>query len=120
MPQSRCPLKIRDIPGPYRDYTGGPLDRAARLRTGPGAGTEPKKSRTLLSSTPVFASKADEELSFDTMAPRRNAATLRTWKWQTPSIAIGERPDSIGVPRLVRGLSELGGCSTARLTQKWC
>jgi MinD-like ATPase involved in chromosome partitioning or flagellar assembly len=53
-----------------------------------------------------FCLEADEELSFDTMAPRRNAATLRSLELADTVYAIGSA-DSIGVPRLVRGLSEL-------------
>lgn len=53
-----------------------------------------------------FCLEADEELSFDTLAPRRNAATLRTLELADTVYAIGSA-DSVGVPRLVRGLSEL-------------
>lgn len=53
-----------------------------------------------------FCLEADEELSFDTMAPRRNAATLRSLELADTVLAVGSA-DSIGVPRLVRGLAEL-------------
>lgn len=53
-----------------------------------------------------FCLEADEELSFDTMAPRRNAATLRSLELADTVFAIGSA-DPIGVPRLVRGLTEL-------------
>ncbi|MFJ5698157.1 CpaE family protein [Arthrobacter sp. NPDC093139] len=53
-----------------------------------------------------FCLEADEELSFDTMAPRRNAATLRSLELADTVFAVGSA-DSIGVPRLVRGLAEL-------------
>ena len=53
-----------------------------------------------------FCLEADEELSFDTMAPRRNAATLRSLELADTVFAVGAA-DSIGVPRLVRGLAEL-------------
>jgi Mrp family chromosome partitioning ATPase len=53
-----------------------------------------------------FCLEADEELSFDTMAPRRNAATLRSLELADKVFAVGSA-DSIGVPRLVRGLAEL-------------
>ncbi|CAN7418871.1 P-loop NTPase [Arthrobacter sp. LjRoot78] len=53
-----------------------------------------------------FCLEADEELSFDTMAPRRNAATLRSLELADTVYAVGSA-DSIGVPRLVRGLAEL-------------
>ncbi len=53
-----------------------------------------------------FCLEADEELSFDTMAPRRNAATLRSLELADTVFAIGAA-DPVGVPRLVRGLAEL-------------
>jgi MinD-like ATPase involved in chromosome partitioning or flagellar assembly len=53
-----------------------------------------------------FCLEADEELSFDTGAPRRNAATLRSLEMADTVFAVGAA-DSIGVPRLVRGLAEL-------------
>ncbi|MHA7288253.1 AAA family ATPase [Arthrobacter sp. MDT3-24] len=53
-----------------------------------------------------FCLEADEELSFDTMAPRRNAATLRTLELADTVYAVGAA-DPVGVPRLVRGLAEL-------------
>lgn len=53
-----------------------------------------------------FCLESDEELSFDTMAPRRNAATLMSLELADTVFAVGTA-DSIGVPRLVRGLTEL-------------
>lgn len=53
-----------------------------------------------------FCLEADEELSFDTMAPRRNAATLRSLELADKVFAVGSA-DSIGVPRLIRALAEL-------------
>ncbi|MCU1516751.1 MAG: chromosome partitioning protein [Pseudarthrobacter sp.] len=53
-----------------------------------------------------FCLEADEELSFDTMAPRRNAATLRSLELADTVYAIGAA-DPVGVPRLVRGLADL-------------
>jgi Flp pilus assembly CpaE family ATPase len=53
-----------------------------------------------------FCLEADEELSFDTAAPRRNAATLRSLELADTVFAVGAA-DSIGVPRLVRGLAQL-------------
>jgi len=53
-----------------------------------------------------FCLESDEELSFDTMAPRRNAATLRSLELADTVFAVGAA-DAIGVPRLVRGLAEL-------------
>lgn len=53
-----------------------------------------------------FCLEADEELSFDTMAPRRNAPTLRSLELADTVFAVGAA-DPVGVPRLVRGLTEL-------------
>ncbi|MHC6221571.1 AAA family ATPase [Arthrobacter sp. MMS24-S77] len=53
-----------------------------------------------------FCLEADEELSFDSMAPRRNASTLRSIELADTIYAVGAA-DAIGVPRLVRGLAEL-------------
>ncbi|MCD4849286.1 chromosome partitioning protein [Arthrobacter sp. AK01] len=53
-----------------------------------------------------FCLESDEELSFDTMAPRRNAATLRSLETADVVFAVGAA-DAVGVPRLVRGLAEL-------------
>ncbi|MGO4803626.1 CpaE family protein [Arthrobacter sp. 2MCAF15] len=53
-----------------------------------------------------FCLEADDELGFDAGAPRRNAATLRSLELADTVFAVGAA-DSIGVPRLVRGLAEL-------------
>ena len=53
-----------------------------------------------------FSLEADEELSFDTMAPRRNGATLRALELADTVYAVGAA-DSVGVPRLARALAEL-------------
>lgn len=53
-----------------------------------------------------FCLEADEELSFDTMAPRRNGATLRVLELADRVLAIGAA-DPVGMPRLVRALAEL-------------
>ena len=53
-----------------------------------------------------FCLEADDEVGFDSGAPRRNAATLRSLELADTVFAVGAA-DSIGVPRLVRGLAEL-------------
>ena len=53
-----------------------------------------------------FCIEADEELSFDTSAPRRNAATLAALEAADLVIAVGSA-DPVGLQRLVRGLQEL-------------
>jgi MinD-like ATPase involved in chromosome partitioning or flagellar assembly len=53
-----------------------------------------------------FGLEQDEELSYDTVAPRRNGSTLATIADADHVIAVGSA-DPIGVQRLVRGLAEL-------------
>ncbi|WP_269937186.1 AAA family ATPase [Arthrobacter sp. HY1533] len=53
-----------------------------------------------------FALENDEELSYDTVAPRRNAATLAVLSQAELIYAVGNG-DPIGIPRLIRGLGEL-------------
>jgi MinD-like ATPase involved in chromosome partitioning or flagellar assembly len=50
--------------------------------------------------------EADEELSFDVAAPRRNAATLVSLADADTVLAVGAA-DPVGLQRLVRGLQEL-------------
>ncbi|PYH00041.1 hypothetical protein CVV67_12630 [Arthrobacter stackebrandtii] len=53
-----------------------------------------------------FALEDDEELSYDTVAPRRNAATLAVLAQADQVVAVGSG-DPVGIPRLIRGLDEL-------------
>jgi len=53
-----------------------------------------------------FAVESDEELSYDTLAPRRNGATLAVLDAADVVLAVGAA-DPIGLQRLVRGLGEL-------------
>lgn len=53
-----------------------------------------------------FALETDEELSFDTAAPRRNGATLAVLDAADLLICVGSA-DPIGMQRLIRGLDEL-------------
>ncbi|MDQ1482662.1 MAG: hypothetical protein QOF35_738 [Actinomycetota bacterium] len=53
-----------------------------------------------------FSLEDDEELSYDTLAPRRNAATLTSLAAADQVVAVGAG-DPIGLQRLVRGLQEL-------------
>ncbi|WP_125609626.1 AAA family ATPase [Specibacter cremeus] len=53
-----------------------------------------------------FCLERDEELSYDTMAPRRNAAALCALDAATEIHAVGTA-DVIGMPRLVRALAEV-------------
>lgn len=53
-----------------------------------------------------FSLEQDEELSFDTAAPRRNGATLTTLEAAHLVVVVGTA-DPIGLQRLVRGIAEL-------------
>lgn len=53
-----------------------------------------------------FSLESDEELSFDTLAPRRNGATLAALDDADRVLVVGSA-DPIGVQRLIRALSEL-------------
>jgi Flp pilus assembly CpaE family ATPase len=66
-------------------------------------------ARALVDYTVVdcgFALEADEELSFDTLAPRRNGVTLAVLDEADLVLAVGGA-DPISVQRLIRGLAEL-------------
>jgi MinD-like ATPase involved in chromosome partitioning or flagellar assembly len=65
--------------------------------------------RTLAGWTVVdcgFGLEQDEELAYDTMAPRRNGATLAVLTRADVVLAVGSA-DPVGLQRLVRGLAEL-------------
>ncbi|MBP2215933.1 P-loop NTPase [Arthrobacter sp. CAN_C5] len=53
-----------------------------------------------------FCLETDEELSFDTVAPRRNAATLCCLSEADTVLAVGAA-DAVGLPRLIRALADL-------------
>ncbi len=53
-----------------------------------------------------FGLETDEELTFDTAAPRRNAATLSALAAADVVVAVGGA-DPVGLQRLVRGLQDL-------------
>jgi cellulose biosynthesis protein BcsQ len=55
-----------------------------------------------------FCLEQDEELSYDTAAPRRNAATLTALAAADAVVAVGSA-DPVGLQRLVRALPELAG-----------
>ncbi len=59
-----------------------------------------------------FCLEQDEELSFDTAAPRRNGATLAALSAADHVVVVGTG-DPVGLQRLVRGLDQLGQVSTA-------
>ena len=53
-----------------------------------------------------FGLESDEELTFDTAAPRRNGATLSALAAADLVVAVGSA-DPVGIQRLVRGLADL-------------
>lgn len=63
-----------------------------------------------------FCLEQDEMLSYDTRAPQRNAATLRTLEAADLVVVVGAG-DPVGIQRLVRGLTELTelGLASTRL-----
>jgi MinD-like ATPase involved in chromosome partitioning or flagellar assembly len=54
-----------------------------------------------------FAIEDDEELSYDTLAPRRNAATLTALEQADELIVVGSA-EPVGLQRLVRAVQDLG------------
>ncbi len=63
-----------------------------------------------------FALEADEELSFDTLAPRRNGATLTLLDAADRVVVVGSA-DPPGMERLVRALADLGDVVPAATPQ---
>jgi MinD-like ATPase involved in chromosome partitioning or flagellar assembly len=55
----------------------------------------------------AFCLEDDEELSYDTVAPRRNEATLTSLAASDVVVAVGGA-DAVALQRFVRGLQELG------------
>ncbi|WP_426562241.1 AAA family ATPase [Angustibacter sp. McL0619] len=83
-------------------------DRWPELRAG-SVSAVLELTRSLATWTVVdvgFCLEQDEELSFDTAAPRRNAATLAALAAADVVLAVGSS-DPVGLQRLVRGLDEL-------------
>jgi MinD-like ATPase involved in chromosome partitioning or flagellar assembly len=82
------------------------------------------RARSLAAFTVVdcgFSLEQDEEIAFDTAAPRRNGATLTTLEAADVVVVVGAA-DPVGVQRLVRGLAELaevvpGGSPRVLLTR---
>lgn len=92
-------LALTGIPRPDRWTELRPAALAALL----------SRARTLVDEIVVdagFSLETDEEASYDMMAPRRNGATLRALELADRIYAVGAA-DSVGIPRLVRGLEDL-------------
>jgi MinD-like ATPase involved in chromosome partitioning or flagellar assembly len=69
-----------------------------------------EKSRTLVDHVVVdcgFAIEDDEELSYDTAAPRRNATTLTALECADDLVVVGSA-DPVGLQRLVRAVQDVG------------
>lgn len=58
-----------------------------------------------------FSIEDDEELSYDTLAPRRNAATLSTLETADDLVVVGSA-DPVGLQRLVRAVQDLRSLAT--------
>jgi len=89
------------------------ISRAARWAEVPGVALDVvwETARTLATWTVIdcgFGLEDDEALSYDTRAPRRNAATLSALAAADLVVVVGAA-DPIGVQRLVRALSDLDG-----------
>ena len=87
------------------------IARADRWPELPASALEPvwTVARRLVPWTVVdtgFCLEQDEELSYDTRAPQRNAATLSALGTADVLVVVGSG-DPVGLARLVRGLSEL-------------
>jgi len=96
------------------------ISRAARWPELPSASLAAvwQAARALAAWTVVdcgFALEEDEALSYDTRAPRRNAATLSALSEADVVVVVGAG-DPVGMQRLVRGLADLGelGLSATR------
>jgi len=63
-----------------------------------------------------FCLETDEELSFDSLAPRRNGLTLAALDRADVLVVVGSA-DPLGLQRLVRGLAELGDAEVS--TPAW-
>lgn len=87
-------------------------DRWPELRSGAVAAVL-ERSAQEFGTTVVdcgFALEADEELTLDTMAPRRHAAALTVLERADVVVAVGAA-DTIGVPRLVKGLPDVAAAA---------
>src|SRR4051794_13649291 len=95
--------------GSFRVLTGIP--RASRWpELGPGKVTavieECRSWAEVVVVDTGFSLENDEEISSDLFAPRRNGATLAALRAADRIVAVGSA-DPIGIPRLLRGYSEL-------------
>ncbi len=96
-------------PSGFRLLTGLPrADRWPEVRAAAFAGVL-EVARTIADVVVVdvgFALEDDEELSYDTSAPRRNGVTLTALEECDVLLAVGAA-DPVGLQRLVRGVQEI-------------
>ena len=92
-----------------RSPRGGPS--CARLRSR-RCSPRPGSSPTITVVDCGFCLETDEELSFDSLAPRRNGATLAVLDDADLVLVVGAA-DPIGMQRLVRGLADLRDAEVA-------
>lgn len=100
---------VREVGPCLRVLTGLPrADRWPQLR--PGALAQILRASRQMAPMVVvdcgFSLEQDEELSFDTAAPRRNGATLSTLEQADAVLAVGSA-DPLGLTRLARGVLDL-------------
>jgi MinD-like ATPase involved in chromosome partitioning or flagellar assembly len=110
---------VREVNPCLRVLTGLPrADRWPQLR--PGALTSLLNVARRMAAVVVldcgFSLEADEELSFDTSAPRRNGATLAALERADRVVVVGSA-EPLGLARLARAVLDLGatvpGCDPA-------
>jgi Flp pilus assembly CpaE family ATPase len=104
------------VTGDLRVLTGMPrAQRWTELRA-PSVAQVLTVARRLASLVVVdcgFAIEDDEELSYDTVAPRRNAATLSALEAADDLVVVGAG-DPVGLQRLVRAVQDLDGTTSPR------
>lgn len=100
---------VRQLSPTLRVLTGiGRADRWPQLRVG-SFDRILQVARTMASVVVVdvgFCLETDEELTYDTNAPRRNGVTLRALERADSVVAVGAA-DPLGITRLTRGIHEL-------------
>ncbi len=100
---------VRQLSPTLRVLTGiGRADRWPQLRVG-SFDRILQVARTMAAAVVIdvgFCLETDEELTYDTSAPRRNAVTLRALERADSVVAVGSA-DPLGLARLTRGIHEL-------------
>jgi len=116
--------QVRELGPTLRVLTGLPrADRWTQLR--PGALAQILHTARQMAPLVIvdcgFSLEQDEELSYDTAAPRRNGATLLALEQADLILAVGSA-DPVGLTRLARGVLDLGdavpGADTALVVNR--